>query len=174
MPPMELASNAAPAASSAIAALRGAHPGWVLGTLLFAALWLFTLVWGLHRGDARAAAAAPATDGGDAPAASGGNLKQALDRGALGDVAEALCAAAKPRAQDLEEVVARLSDPDQRAAVEALQRARWGGGDGVAARQQLRKAFASGARWRERSGDAPSPLPPLYPPAPDRSGRLRG
>lgn len=155
-------------------AIPGASKGWVLAALLFAALWLFTLVWGLHRGDARAAAATPATDAGDAPTASGSNLKQALDRGALGDVAEALCAAAKPRVHDLEEVLARLSDPDQRAAVEALQRARWGGGDGVAARQQLRKAFASGPHWRECSVDAPSPLPPLYPPAPDRSGRLRG
>lgn len=168
------ADIAAADTGSPLLPIPGASKGWVLAALLFAALWLFTLVWGLHRGDARAAAAAPATDAGDAPTASGSNLKQALDRGALGDVAEALCATAKPRAQDLEEVLARLSDPDQRAAVEALQRARWGGGDGVAARQQLRKAFASGARWHERSVDAPSPLPPLYPPAPDRSGRLRG
>jgi hypothetical protein len=60
----------------------------------------------------------------------------------------------------------RLADADQRDAVLVLQRARWGGGDGVAARQLLRTAFASGPRWRERSAEAPSPLPPLYPPGP--------
>ncbi len=171
--PMQ-ADTAVTETGSPLLAIPGANKGWVLAALLFAALWLFTLVWGLHRGDARAAARAPAADTAEAPAATGNDLKQALDRGALGDVAEALCAAATPRAQDLEDVLARLSDADQRAAVEALQRARWGGGDGVAARQQLRKAFASGPRWRERSAETPSPLPPLYPPAPDRSGRLRG
>ncbi|UNK50901.1 BatD family protein [Lysobacter sp. S4-A87] len=170
------ASPAAPAevvadAGSPLQVIQGASRGWVLATLLFAALWLFTLVWGLHRGDARAAAEATAgesTPGGSArPTASGAiGLRQALDRGALGDVADALCAAAQPRARDLDDVIARLADDDQRDAVQALQRARWGRGDGVAARQALRKVFASGPRWRERPADSPSPLPPLYPAGP--------
>ncbi|HEY5803754.1 MAG TPA: BatD family protein [Lysobacter sp.] len=152
---------------SALQAVTGANRGWVLATLLFAALWLFTLVWGLHRGDARVAPDAPASAAEIAKptTSTGNNLKQALDRGALGDVADALCASARPRVRDLEEVLARLADAEQRDAVLALQRARWGGGDGVAARQLLRKAFAPGPRWRGRAVEAPSPLPPLYPPA---------
>ncbi|WP_441817065.1 BatD family protein [Lysobacter sp. TAF61] len=167
-------ATAAPAdgTASSLRAIAGANRGWVLATLLFAALWLFTLVWGLHRGDARAAREVePGHDGAEQPewarqksAEPAGHLKQALDRGALGDVADALCAAARPRARDLDEVMARLADADQRGAVQALQRARWGGGDGVSARQWLRKAFAPGPRWREGPVDSgPSPLPPLYP-----------
>ncbi|MFC3814807.1 BatD family protein [Lysobacter sp. GCM10012299] len=151
---------------SPLQAIQGASRGWVLATLLFAALWLFTLVWGLHRGDARTATETPAGALAPSSPSTTTGLKQALDRGALGDVADALCAAAQPRARDLDDVIARLADDDQRDAVQALQRARWGGGDGVAARQTLRNVFASGPRWRERTADRPSPLPPLYPAGP--------
>ncbi len=157
-----------PVVPSGIAALQGANRGWVLATLLFAALWLFTLVWGLHRGDA--AAAVPPLPGQPAPAkpaqSSGGarDLKRLLDHGDLGEVLQTLCAAAQPPARDAQELVQRLGDPLQREAVEAVQRARWGGGDAVAARTLLRQAFAKGPQWRRPTEAPPSPLPPLYPP----------
>ena len=72
------------------------------------------------------------------------DLKSALDTGDLGDVADVLCAMAQPPAGDLDAVRARLDDAAQRDAVAQLQRARWGDGDGSAARTALRAAFASG------------------------------
>lgn len=150
-----------------LADFGGANRIWILAALLFAALWLFTLVWGLHRGDSRGEPARP-REAQAGPEASP-NLNRLLDRGDLGDVADALCALARPRARDVDEVRERLADPLQREAIDALQRARWGGGDGVATRELLRRAFARGPRWRQvPSADAP-PLPPLYPA--ERSGR---
>jgi hypothetical protein len=59
-----------------------------------------------------------------------------------------------------------LSDPAQRDALDALQRARWQGGDVAAACAAVARAFAHGFAWdekgkprRAKSGD----LPPLYP-----------
>ncbi|HXE66279.1 MAG TPA: BatD family protein [Rhodanobacteraceae bacterium] len=59
-----------------------------------------------------------------------------------------------------------LSDPVQRDALDALQRARWQGGDAAAACAAVARAFAHGFAWDEKgkppranSGD----LPPLYP-----------
>lgn len=89
---------------------------------------------------------------------------QALARGDLGAIVQALCATAMPSAADLDAVRARLADPAQRAAVDALQRARWGDGDNAATLAALRKAFASGPRWRASAKRAePVLLPPLYP-----------
>jgi hypothetical protein len=70
---------------------------------------------------------------------------------------------ARPPVPDIDALRERLADADQRDAVDALQRARWGGGDGVDARRRLRAAFASGPRWKAPAASAPSPLPPLYP-----------
>jgi len=72
-------------------------------------------------------------------------------------------AAPSPPARDIDELRERLDDPAQRDAVDALQRARWAGGDGAAARRQLRAAFARGPRWKSSPTATPSPLPPLYP-----------
>ncbi|RDZ26984.1 BatD family protein [Lysobacter silvisoli] len=155
---------------------------WALAALVFAALWLATLVWALHlRAHPRVAPrlARPATSGAVAAAAatgaedttlsppSGGrrgSLKQLLDTGDFGEIEAALCALARPPAADLDAVLARLADPAQREALQAMQRARWGGGDAVAARAQLRSAFAPGPRWRDAGAAPASPLPPLYPP----------
>lgn len=153
----------------------GTHRGWVLATLAFAALWLATLVWGFHQrshhASARANAAPPAPD---VPVLHGprstAELKRALDTGDLGAVADTLCAMAMPPVASVEALLARLADPGQREAVEQLQRARWGGGDGVAARQRLRQAFAQGPRWRALERTTASALPPLYPESGHRSG----
>lgn len=166
--PDDVGAAAPPAAN--VSDLGSANRVWVLAALLFAALWLFTLVWGLHRGEAtRNAAKAEGRPADVTSPKSHIDLKRLLDRADLGEVAEGLCSLARPPARDLDEVRERLDDPQQRQAVDAMQRARWGGGDGVAARDLLRRAFASGPRWRVRGEIEASPLPPLYPP--ERSSR---
>lgn len=167
-------SMAAPAATTAPApaagpdnspwqAVQGANRVWVLAALLFAALWLFTLVWGLHR---HAPAAAPPNlpdQAGKTPGRTRADLKRALDHADFGEVAQTLCALAHPPARGVDELLARLDDARQREAVQAMERARWGGGDGAAARGLLRSAFAQGPRWKADTPAPASPLPPLYP-----------
>jgi hypothetical protein len=89
-----------------------------------------------------------------------------LEGGDLGEIADALHALAPTPAKGagLGDIEGQLDDEAQRDAVTALQQARWGGGDPVAARAALRKAFARGPRWRKPSPHATAePLPPLYP-----------
>jgi hypothetical protein len=61
-------------------------------------------------------------------------LRRSLATGDLSEVSEALCAAMQPPAASLDVVRQALGDPRQRAAVDALQRARWSDGDGTVAR----------------------------------------
>lgn len=145
--------------------IQGEVRPWALATVLFAALWLVTLMWGLHRH-----AQPLAGDEGDrlprsaSATASLADLRRALDRGDLGDVADVLCAMPSPPAIDLDALRLRLDHAQQIAAVDVLQRARWGDGDGVAARTALRDAFQRGPRWRQAKKTAvDEPLPPLYP-----------
>ncbi|GAB3381367.1 BatD family protein [Lysobacter fragariae] len=150
----------------------GANRVWILATLLFAALWLFTLVWGFHQrhhAHARAASHGHDADGSPSPQSGGHRsdakvLQRALDTGDLGEVADALCALAMPPVRDVDAMRTQLADARQQAAIDALQRARWGGGDGSLARRQLRDAFAKGPHWKPKVVAAASPLPPLYPP----------
>jgi hypothetical protein len=176
------ADGNAPATSATTAAERqgslatatadaGAHRGWVLATLLFAALWLFTLVWGFHQRSqhavpaarSRSREAATSMPAATVPTQTLADLRRALDTGDLGEVADALCAMATPPVRDVDALLDRLDDAAQRDAIEALQRARWGHGDGVQARQILRSAFAKGPRWRIEAAVKPALLPPLYP-----------
>jgi len=70
-----------------------------------------------------------------------------------------------PPAPGLDALRPLLGEPRQVAAIDLLQRARWGGGDGVVARSALRDAFKSGPKWKAQPKAAsPDPLPPLYPP----------
>lgn len=139
---------------------------WVWLSVGFAVLWLLTLLWALHRrsvpvpGLAVTSGVAPGT-----LQASGtlADLKRALDTGSLDDVAEAVRQMHAPPLQDLDAVIARLVRADQRQALQALRRARWADGDGVAARQQLRAAFAQGPEWLPGPAPGHAPLPPLYP-----------
>jgi hypothetical protein len=154
--------------------VQGRVRPWAFATVAFALLWLITFMWGLHRhphprpasgekdrGDGRGKPSVAAVGGARAATAA---LRRALAEGTLGDVADALRAAARPPADSLDALRARLADPAQQAAVEGLQRALGGGGDGRAARAALRSAFANGPRWTTPP-DAPArrPLPPLYP-----------
>ncbi len=161
-----------PAASGAQArAVPGTQRAWVLVALAFASLWLFTLLWALQRRP-QVASVLPSASGAASAAAittaaaksATSRFKRALDTGDFAEVADALCALARPPAQDLDDVRERLDDADQRDALDAMQRARWGGGDGVAARSQLRSAFKRGPAWRRSVESGPQPLPPLYPP----------
>jgi hypothetical protein len=139
---------------------------WVWLTVGFAVLWLLTLLWALRRRPAQTAphprehAGTPLTAG---PAGTPAQLRQALDTGSLDDVAEAVRQLHAPPLRDLDAVIAQLARADQRAALEALRRARWADGDGAAARQALRAAFADGPHWRAGPAVEPAPLPPLYP-----------
>jgi hypothetical protein len=145
---------------------------WMFIACGFALLWLLTLGWMLLR--PRRATLRPATRvaPGLPPAAPEQraryglpDLRRALETGALDEVGEVLVGMAPPPTRDLDAVAAKLADPAQRRAVDALRRARWADGDGTQARNALREAFAAGPSWT--GGRAPeagqSPLPPLYP-----------
>ena len=162
---------AAPAATAARSANDGrvSVPGvqgrilpWALATVVFAVLWFVTLWWGLHRQPAtEKPVATPSTPGTAAPA----HLKRLLDAGDLGDIADTLCAMATPPVDGLDALRERLDSQPQRVAIDALQRARWAGGDAAAARATVRDAFKRGPQWRQSTSDRAEPLPPLYPPA---------
>lgn len=161
-----------PADSGAQArAVPGTQRAWALAALAFASLWLFTLLWALQRRP-HTASALPSASGAASTSAittaaaksATSRFKRALDTGDFAEVADALCALARPPAQDMDDVRQRLDDAEQRDALDAMQRARWGGGDGVAARSQLRSAFKRGPAWRRPLESGPQPLPPLYPP----------
>jgi hypothetical protein len=145
--------------------VQGEVRPWALATVVFAALWLVTLMWGLHRRAPQTVAAVdrqPQQTG--STSASLPDLKRALDRGDLGEVADVLCAMTSPPVADLDALRPRLEDSSQVAAIDALQRARWSDGDGVAARTALREAFKRGPRWRAGQNKiVDEPLPPLYP-----------
>lgn len=165
LPTAPPAPSAVPDATSATTSTADARVprGWLIATVGFALAWLLTLVWALSRGvPSRAQASAP--PGGQPPARAGGHaVRKALDTGDLGDVLDALRAQATPPADSVDALLAHLADDAQRAAVQLAQRARFGDGDGVAARTALRQAFARGPRWHAaREADAPL-LPPLYP-----------
>jgi hypothetical protein len=130
---------------------RAAAPIAVLLLALLAALAV-AQAW---RRRARAAARA------DAPRLP--SLAQALAAGELGEIAMALVRASGFPGENLDAVAARLRDPAQREAVQALQAARWGAGDSPQALRLLRAAFAQGPRWQVPARVADSLLPPLYP-----------
>ena len=155
--------GAMPDDSIVVPGVQGRVRPWALATVAFALLWLLTLAWGLQR---RSVAALPTVDdaGATPTAATRADLRRALDRGTLADVADTLCAMASPPAADVDGLRAGLADPRQAAALDALQRARWADGDGSAARDALRIAFKEGPTWRVAAAPPhDEALPPLYP-----------
>ncbi|MDB6163477.1 MAG: protein BatD [Xanthomonadaceae bacterium] len=146
--------------------IQGDVNPWALAAVLFAIVWLLTLMWALKRRRRPEVADAPVGRIGDAERASVtvADLKRALDHEDMGRIADVLCALHSPPAMDLDSVRASLDDPRQVAAVDALQSARWGDGDGSAARAALRNAFGRGPHWKKPApSTANDVLPPLYP-----------
>ncbi|MGS1078039.1 BatD family protein [Pseudoxanthomonas beigongshangi] len=138
---------------------------WPWLAVMFAVLWLITLLWALQRrrvplppSSSRARGQAIAAARHALP-----DLKRALDTGSLDEVGDVLRGMATPPAADLDELVRRLRPSAQRDAVEQLRRARWAHGDGSAARNALRSAFSEGPRWVDAIEPPQAPLPPLYP-----------
>ena len=134
----------------AIAMVQWNMPFWVgmiFGAVMavaFAFLWLATLWWGLHRTTPAAGIQVEAKPKTDAVRAAKPALAQALAKGDPEAISAALCSAAD--AGDLDGVREKLDDPAQQAAVDALQRARWGDGDVASALAALRSAFKRGPR----------------------------
>ncbi|KRG70058.1 hypothetical protein ABB29_07435 [Pseudoxanthomonas dokdonensis] len=167
----DVGSNAASAATSddRIQLRQPVSRVWIWLSAGFAILWLLTLLWALlrrpapvlaHGGKSSAATARVPTA---RPRHALADLKRVLDTGDLDEVAEVLKGMASPPLRELDALSARLSSPDQRAAIETLRRARWADGDAVSARHALRQAFRDGPQWRVVDNEDPSPLPPLYP-----------
>jgi hypothetical protein len=136
---------------------------WVAGGLLL--LWLATLAWATTRSRVLAAAPAAATSRAAQPRrSSGAAVGTALRDGDPARIALALRHAvpAGPVA-GLDEVAAALADPGQAAAVAALERLLYFGGDVEASVAGLRAAFTGGPQWHPPSTAASADeLPPLY------------
>ncbi len=95
------------------------------------------------------------------------SLADALKTGELGGIAHALCTVAGLPDDDLDTLRTRLDDAAQRAAVDQLQAARWGFGDGkrdpALALASVRVAFAKGLHLQTAQPLPDIILPPLYP-----------
>ena len=148
------ASNAAQGPSTALR-IGGA----LLLLLLAGALW-----WWRRRcrvASTRAAAVEP--DGVVQGAES--VLDRALRDGSVQAITDALCALRG--LTDPADLPGALADDAQREALRLAERAWWvPGGDRVAARARLRRAFAEGPHWVSRPEAMKiDPLPPLYPPS---------
>lgn len=159
-----------------------ASRGWIIATVLFALAWLATLVWALQRRDMRRSMSSLSRDGSERrwgslrtpdadsapgttmpPAPSMHALRQALQTGDFTDVFDVLMAMSRPPVHSVDVLIDRLDDTRQQHALRLAQRARYGGGDGTAARDALRGAFADGPRWRLTPAVSAPLLPPLYP-----------
>jgi hypothetical protein len=141
---------------------------WIWLALGFALLWLATLAWAVQRrGSAptrRRVLQVGETLEPAKPTYTLPDLKRALDSGDLEEVGEVLRGMSSPPSADLDALADKLDSPAQREALEQLRRARWAGGDGVAARAALRQAFRDGPVWRVTPDLTAEILPPLYPP----------
>lgn len=156
------AGAAPPTGTAAAGTGAGNARRWMVVATVFAMLWLVTLVWALQRRRAperRAGAGASARTATPSPT----DLRRTIDTGSADEVVAMLQAMAQPPVRSVDALIARLDDPAQRGALDALQRARWGKGDLPAARRAMRTAFAAGPRWRTTAPAPDTPLPPLYP-----------
>lgn len=176
--PPAAAGSSAPAAASSTAAVaedhgtppRGLPWNWIaLGSF---GLWLVTvpvgIVWWRRR---RSAPTAP-TPTTATTALPARDARQAFLRAAReADAAEqaqrllAWAQAERPGLRHLDAVAAALASPEQIAAIDALQRARYASSVPAPDREALAKAFARGFAWRVDAAPpaGPDPLPPLYP-----------
>lgn len=162
-----------------VAAARGAQSYWRIAALASFALWLLAIMVAVAWWLLRKRGAAPPRGGQGKPVAANASApeardlqQRALDAAGRCDAEaceHALLAWARVSRGDVVSVGtlrAALADSAQCAALDALQRTRWQGGDAAAACAAVARAFARGFAWRS---DAKSPrarhddLPPLYP-----------
>lgn len=160
--PAPVVGSPLPTPSPDAPTLEGGARLWPALSLLFAILWLATLGWHLHMRRARVVAAPDHALVPGAVQYDRATLRRALATGDLAAIDAVLMAAAAMAGHQLPDA---LAEPSQRAAYDALQRARWRGDDPDAARNALRVAFAKEIVWRSEGGHAAattSPLPPLW------------
>lgn len=173
--PAAAAADGAPAAPAVVdAPATPAAPDdalyWRWLAAVLALSWVATLGWigwrRMRRADASSPGAPPVPAPGQRQARAA--LAAALDSGSLPDTATALRALAmadgRP-ALSLGELALQV-DPAQRAALRAIEDARYGGGDAAAALAAARRAFADRRlHWQEVGAvdRDDGPLPPLYP-----------
>lgn len=173
------AGSNAPAAAASTGATAESHRAptrglpWIWIALGSLGLWLVTvpvgIVWWRRR---RSAAMAPPPPTATAAAPSAREARQAFLRAAreadAAQQAQRLLAWAqteRPGLRHLDAVAAALGSPEQVAAIDALQRARYASSAHAPDREALARVFAQGFVWR-RDAAPPSdqdPLPPLYP-----------
>lgn len=148
------------------------HQPWVWIALGSLGLWLVTVVvgvvWWRRRRRSAPLSVAPARTTAIAPREAKQAFLQAAREADVAAQAHRLLAwaqAERPTLRHLDALSAALSSPEQRAAIDALQRARYASAAVAPDREALAKAFAPGFAWR--SEEAPpagdDPLPPLYP-----------
>ncbi|MFZ1624889.1 MAG: BatD family protein [Gammaproteobacteria bacterium] len=155
------------AASSAAADDVQALRLWQAATAALGLGLALTLAWGWRRGRRPVSAVTAVQPPGTPIADSAPDLQRALSRGELRQIAAALRATTSPACATLGVLQAKLSDPQQRAAVEALERSLWAssGNDRQQTLEQLRQAFRAGPQFiAERTSAGQDGLPPLYPP----------
>jgi len=141
---------------------------WPLLAVLFALLWLVTLIWMLiSRNRSITINRTATTSSGRSTAKRHYHLpdfRHALEQRSIDEVLHMLIAMSGTH--NLDAALARLADPKQRQAIEAVQRARWRGeGDLTTVRTHLNHAFRNGPQWKITATSAEDELAPLYPPA---------
>lgn len=175
--PAAAASSAPPEASTPAPAndrhaAATPHQPWVWIALGSLGLWLVTVVvgvvWWRRRRRSTPLPVAPARTAAIAPREAKQAFLHAVREADVAAQAHRLLAwaqAERPTLRHLDALSTALSSPEQRAAIDALQRARYASAAVAPDREALAKAFAPGFAWR--SEEAPpagdDPLPPLYP-----------
>jgi len=172
------AASSAPSEASTPAPNNDRHAAaaprqpWVWIALGSLGLWLVTVVVGVVWWRRRRRSAPPPVAPARTPAIAPREAKQAFlhavreaDVAAQAHQLLAWAQAERPTLRHLDALSTALSSPEQRAGIDALQRARYASAAVAPDREALAKAFAPGFAWR-REGAPPvgeDPLPPLYP-----------
>lgn len=170
-PAAGLGSASAADLAPQLAALRAQLRRWQLATAVLLAALGLTGVLALWTRARRKDAATPPVPT-PAPVASRAAREVFLRAAGSADAAALerhLLAWARAEGQDLphlQALASRIDDAAQRAAIAALQRARYGSGGEVPDAQTLQRAFRDGLAWHRAAPAtfASSPLPRLYPP----------
>ncbi|WIG54235.1 MAG: hypothetical protein OJF61_000021 [Rhodanobacteraceae bacterium] len=166
-----------PSTTPASALVRGTQTVWRVIALASLVLWVMVIVaaaawWWMRREQRRPVPPRAGVAIDEAPQDHRALRKAALDAARGHDAAaceHALLAWARARRPDIVNMAAlraALRDSAQRDALDALQRARWQGGDSAAACASVADVFPRGFAWREDEKSAcgkHDDLPPLYP-----------